>query len=147
MDQAISQGRISPKLPFIKREAVEVLKRDYPSHDAAVREIATSMDSFYSSKYPQVHETGSADLKNAIESVKAIYLQNVFPEMRVNWGNYPNNVGHMDSPGCFRCHDGSHVSPDGRAIPNDCATCHDVLAMEEKDPKILSDLGYKGLLQ
>jgi hypothetical protein len=144
VDRGLSEGRISPNLPFIKKEAVEVLKRDYPSHDAAVREIATSLQGFYRSTYPQVAESRSADVKNAIEAVKAIYLQNVFPEMKVSWGLYPSNVGHMDSPGCFRCHDGNHVSSDGRAIPNDCATCHDVLAMEEKNPKVLSDLGYTG---
>jgi hypothetical protein len=147
VDRALSEGRISAKLPFIKKEAVEILKRDYANRDTAVREIATSLDSFYQSKYPQVHESGSADLKIAIEAVKAIYLQNVFPEMKVNWGTYPSNIGHMDSPGCFRCHDGNHVSSDGRAIPNDCATCHDVLAMEEKNPKVLTDLGYNGMHQ
>jgi len=144
VDRALSEGRISPNLPFIKKQAVEVLKREYPSHDAGVREIATSLQGFYKSTYPQVAESRSADVKNAVEAVKAIYLQNVFPEMKVSWGLYPSNVGHMDSPGCFRCHDGNHVSSDGRAIPNDCATCHDVLAMEEKNPKVLSDLGYTG---
>jgi hypothetical protein len=61
--------------------------------------------------------------------------------MKVTWGTYPNNLGHTDAPGCFRCHDGNHVSAAGRTISNDCATCHDLLAMEEKNPKILSDLG------
>ena len=74
--------------------------------------------------------------------MKAIYLQNVFPEMKISWGTYPNNLGHMDFPGCFRCHDGNHTSSDGRVISNDCATCHDLLSMDEKNPKVLSDLGY-----
>ena len=47
----------------------------------------------------------------------------------------------MDFPGCFRCHDGDHQSADGRTIPNDCATCHDLLAVDEKDPKVLQGLG------
>jgi len=61
----------------------------------------------------------------------------------VAWGIYPNYLGHTDSPGCFRCHDGNHSSADGRTISNDCATCHDLLAVSEKDPKILTDLGMK----
>jgi nitrate/TMAO reductase-like tetraheme cytochrome c subunit len=144
VDQAMTRGRISPSLPFIKKQAVDALKRDYADRDTAVREIATSLEGFYRSKYPQVADSRAEDVKNAIEAVKAIYLQNVFPEMKVSWGLYPTNIGHMDFPGCFRCHDGNHVSSDGRAIPNDCATCHDVLAMEEKDPKVLKDLGYIG---
>jgi hypothetical protein len=61
----------------------------------------------------------------------------------VTWGTYPNNIGHMDFPGCFRCHDGSHAAPDGKAIANDCNTCHQTLAMDEAAPKILGDLGLE----
>jgi hypothetical protein len=75
--------------------------------------------------------------------VQAVYLRNVFPAMNVGWGTYPNNLGHTDFPGCFRCHDGSHATADGRSIPNDCDTCHSMLAMEEANPKILTDLGLK----
>ncbi|HML17574.1 MAG TPA: NapC/NirT family cytochrome c [Bryobacteraceae bacterium] len=139
LDSAIDNGRINPKLPSIKKESIAVLRRDYADRDTASREIATSLTQFYQTKYPQ---SDPQDLKNAVDAVKAIYLQNVFPEMKVSWGTYPNNIGHMDFPGCFRCHDGNHVSSDGQVIPNDCATCHDLLAMDEKNPKVLSDLGY-----
>jgi hypothetical protein len=80
-------------------------------------------------------------LKNATAAVQSIYAQNIFPEMKITWGTYPNNLGHTDFPGCFRCHDGNHASADGRTISNDCATCHDLLAVSEKNPKILTDLG------
>ena len=85
--------------------------------------------------------TVEAELKNASDAVQAIYLRNVFPEMKITWGTYVNNLGHTDFPGCFRCHDGDHVSADGRSIPNDCSTCHNLIVVEEKDPKILSGLG------
>jgi hypothetical protein len=75
--------------------------------------------------------------------VAAVYLRNVFPAMLLTWGTHPNNLGHEDSPGCFRCHDGSHVSADGQMITNDCSACHNPLAMEEENPKILADLGIK----
>jgi hypothetical protein len=70
-------------------------------------------------------------------------MRNVFPDMKVSWGTYPNNLGHQDFPGCFRCHDGSHSAADGRSIPNDCDTCHKVLAMEEQNPKVLADIGLQ----
>jgi nitrate/TMAO reductase-like tetraheme cytochrome c subunit len=144
VDQAIGQGRISPALPFIKKQAVAALRQTYPDRDTAVRAIAASLDGFYRSGYPQVYKTQAAAVKAASDAVQAIYLRNVFPDMKVTWGTYPNNLGHTDSPGCFRCHDGDHVSAQGRTIPNDCSTCHDLLAVEEKDPKILSGLGYIG---
>jgi len=142
VDQAITEGRISPKLPFAKREAVAALKKEYPDRDTAAREIAARLDNFYRMSYPDAYTQRAADINNAADAVKAIYLRNVFPEMKITWGTYPNNLGHMDFPGCFRCHDGNHVSADGRAIPGDCNTCHDLPAIEEKNPKILSDLGY-----
>ncbi len=144
VDTAMERGQISPALPFLKREAVAALRREYPDRDTAVREIGASLDRFYLTKYPQVHGSSAAGIKNATDAIKTIYLNNVFPDMKVVWGTYPNNVGHMDFPGCFRCHDGDHVSKDGRAIPNDCATCHNLLAVDEKNPKILSDLGVNG---
>lgn len=142
VDVAMDRGQINPQLPFIKREAVAALKRTYPDRDTAVREIGASLDKFYQTNYQQMYASGAGKVKSASEGVQAIYLRNIFPGMKVTWGMYPNNLGHTDFPGCFRCHDGDHTSADGRTIPNDCATCHDLLAVEEKDPKVLSDLGY-----
>ena len=141
VDLAMSQGSISPQLPFIKKQAVAVLRREYPDRAAATREIAATLDNFYRTSYPQVYAADSALIKTAIGTVQSLYEQNIFPEMKITWGTYPNNLGHTDFPGCFRCHDGNHTSADGRTISNDCATCHDLLAVSEKNPKILTELG------
>ena len=63
--------------------------------------------------------------------------------MKVNWGSYPNNLGHNDFPGCFRCHDDLHLASSGDKITQDCSACHSLLAMDEASPKILTDLGVK----
>ncbi len=141
VDLAMTQGSISPKLPFIKKEALEALRRDYPDHVTAEREIAAFLDNFYRTRYAQIASAEQIGLKNTINAVQTIYAQNIFPDMKITWGTYPNNLGHTDFPGCFRCHDGNHASADGRTISNDCATCHDLLAVSEKDPKILTQLG------
>jgi hypothetical protein len=142
VDGAMSQGQISLKLPFIKKQAVAVLRQNYPDSATATREIAASINRFYSSNYPAVASGSAAEIKNAISAVQTIYQRNIFPDMKITWGTHPNNLGHMDFPGCFRCHDGDHQSADGRSIPNDCATCHDLLAVDEKDPKVLTGLNY-----
>jgi hypothetical protein len=49
---------------------------------------------------------------------------NVFPEMHVRFGRYANNLGHIDSPGCFRCHDDNYTSKDGKKIGQECDSCH-----------------------
>ena len=68
--------------------------------------------------------------RRSARAVLAIYNRNIFPDMNVTWGIYPNNIGHTDFPGCFRCHDEQHVSSDRKTISQDCASCHNVLAME-----------------
>jgi nitrate/TMAO reductase-like tetraheme cytochrome c subunit len=143
LDQEISEGYISTDLPYIKREALAALKTNYPSRQIATQRIAQTLEDFYNTRYPQVAATKSAQLQQAIQTVQQIYLRNVFPRMHVTWGTYIDDLGHMNWPGCFRCHDGSHVAPDGTPIPNDCSVCHDILAMSEHNPKILSELGVK----
>jgi len=143
LDDAMAQGRISPELPFIKKQAAALLNAKYPDRDTAARQIAASLESFYQTSYPDVYRLKHGLVETAINQVQAVYLRNVFPAMNVGWGSYPNNLGHMDFPGCFRCHDGSHTSADGSSIPNDCDTCHSMLAMEDPNPKILADLGLK----
>jgi nitrate/TMAO reductase-like tetraheme cytochrome c subunit len=144
LDEAMAAGRISPKLPFIKREALRLLKAEYPDQDRAAVAIASGLNEFYRSKYPDAYRAERTSLQLAIDETQAVFRRNVFPSMKVGWGTYPNNLGHQDFPGCFRCHDGSHKSPDGRVISQECDACHNVLAMEEESPKILSDLGYAG---
>jgi nitrate/TMAO reductase-like tetraheme cytochrome c subunit len=141
LDDAMQKGYLSPKIPYIKKEGLIVLKVNYPSRAVAHQRIAESLEQFYKTQYPQVIATQNTELQEAIKTIQQIYARNVFPKMHVTWGTYFNNLGHMNWPGCFRCHDGNHVAANGEVIPNDCSTCHDILAMDEHHPKILSELG------
>jgi hypothetical protein len=143
VDKQISLGRISADLPYIKKKAVEVLKVDYSTRDIAQHSITAEINKFYQTNYPEIDRALRASVQQSGEEVAAIYLRNIFPDMRLTWGTHPNNLGHMDSPGCFRCHDGSHTSADGQTITNDCSACHQIIASEENNPKILTDLGMK----
>jgi len=143
VDKAITDGRISRDLPFVKREAVAALKTTYPNRETASRQIPEKIAGFYKEKYPDAYRDHRAAVESSGTAIQAIYMRNIFPEMKVTWGVHPNNIGHEDFLGCFRCHDGNHKSADGKVIGNDCDTCHQVLAMEEEQPKILADLGLK----
>lgn len=143
VDKAILKGRMSAGLPFIKKKAVELLKADYPDQKTAAAKIPVAIAEYYRTAYPEIYKQKRAQVDTAGEVVKAIYLRNVFPEMKLTWGTHPNNIGHEEAVGCFRCHDGSHTAADGRTIAADCNTCHTILAQDEKDPKILKDLGMK----
>src|SRR5262249_36247390 len=87
--------------------------------------------------------TGKKPIDQAPKAVKRIYSRNIFPEMKVSWGVYPNNLGHDQFPGCFRCHDDSHKNAEGKAITQDCGTCHEMLAVSEDNPEILRKLGVQ----
>lgn len=137
VDRAMAGGRIHPELPYGRKLSVELLKRNYPSKLAAQTQLPESFREFYRKNYFPVYNAQRAQIEQAATAVLEIYNRNIFPQMNITWGTYPNNIGHANFPGCFRCHDGSHVSSDEKVINQDCNSCHTLLAMEESDPEIL----------
>ena len=121
LNLAISLGRIDRSLPSIKANALAVLTRAYTNETEALETIATTLVG----EYPD-----NALIRPAIDSVQSIYTNNFFPEMNASWKAYPNNIGHKDWPGCFRCHDGDHWTADKKRTikANDCNACHTILA-------------------
>jgi NapC/NirT cytochrome c family, N-terminal region len=145
MDDAMATGKISQALPFVKKEGVAFLEAKYSSQREAAQKISAGLEQFYQKKYPGVFASQHAEVSSAAKAVVAIYSENVFPKMKVTWGTYPDNLGHMNFPGCFRCHGTLHASNDpSKMVPQDCDTCHSVLAMGDPNPKILTDLGISG---
>jgi hypothetical protein len=146
VDAALASGAIAAGLPFVKKTAVELLKADYNSQEEAGQKISEGLAQFYREKYPRIFSSRSNDIQSAAMALSAIYGRNVFPDLKVTWGTYPNNLGHMDAPGCFRCHDESHATSDKKTITQDCSTCHQSLAVEEPAPDILKTLGIADVL-
>ena len=141
LDRELSAGLISASLPFAKKTALQILKAGYRSREEAGQRIPAAFEMFYQSNYPAVWSARHAEVRSSAGRVLEIYYRNVFPDMHIDWGKYPINIGHTDFPGCSRCHDGRHVSQDGHSITQDCNACHNLLAMEEANPKVLTDLG------
>jgi hypothetical protein len=104
---------------------------DYNSTDEAMVRIANKIRGFYRREYPEVLEQRADDLRHTIKAVQEIYSRTIFPEMKVKWSAYPDNIGHRDSPGCFRCHRESMQSDDGETIFRTCSKCHVILAQGE----------------
>lgn len=126
VDAALASGDLPLSLPFVRREAVAAVKGTYPNQQTATDAIAAKVREFYKTQQPQVYMTRRPEVERAVVSVLAIYSRNVFPAMNVTFGTYPNNIGHMDFPGCFRCHDDSHKAKDGRVISQTCDACHGI---------------------
>ena len=123
VNRAMAGGQISPALPFVRREAVRLLKANYSDETAAFAAIESEIRAVYAAS------SGSADqsaVSQAIATTQHLYSANVFPTMKVTWGVYRDNLGHTTSEGCFRCHDGNHVTREGKAIEADCSYCHEL---------------------
>ncbi|HUC30071.1 MAG TPA: NapC/NirT family cytochrome c [Candidatus Acidoferrum sp.] len=136
VDQSLLARRLDVSLPFIKQQAVTVLTGTYPTTDAAIQGIASGLQGFYESKYPDVAKTKQLEIRNAVAEVQQIFKRTTFPEMKLNWQTHPNNLGHYYFSGCFRCHDGQHVSADGRVISKDCNQCHTLVSESEGDTNL-----------
>jgi hypothetical protein len=124
VDDAMAIGEISTKLPFVKRETVGALKQEYQNQQAAEDAIARRLREFYRTNYLSTYNAQRPDVERAVAATQRIYARNVFPAMRIGWGTYPNNIGHVAFPGCFRCHDETHKASDGSTIGQDCELCH-----------------------
>lgn len=127
VDQSFAAGRLDASLPFLKRESIALLTRSYNTEEEALQTINSGLNQFYSQYYPGLYSSKADAIRLADSEVQRIFKTYFFPEMKTNWETHPNNIGHLYFSGCFRCHDGDHVSKDGRVIRNDCNICHTVI--------------------
>ena len=128
VDQSFAAGRLDPSLPYLKRQAVEVLNKPYNTEQEALNTISSNLNAFYRANYSQLYSERGYTIRSAVSETQRIFKTYFFPEMKTDWSVHPNNIGHLYSTGCFRCHDGDHVSDTGKVIRNDCNICHRVLS-------------------
>ena len=135
VDHALANGQIDRNIPWIKAKVVDVLARAYGTKAEALQKI----DTVLRAAYPARSDAGSI-----VAQAQTIYSANFFPEMKTDWRVHPNNIGHKDASGCFRCHDGEHKAADGKTTikASDCKSCHLILA-QGNDEEILK-LNAKG---
>lgn len=140
VDQAFTAGKLDQGLPFLKRQSVAVLSAPYETTEQALQAIDKGLTDFYRQNYVVVHTQKGESIRQAVTEVQRIYQTYFFPEMRTDWSTHPNNIGHLTSVGCFRCHSGNHVSKTGKVISSDCNICHatiyDSQAPEEANIKL-----------
>ncbi len=140
----ISIERINKSLPSIKTIAVTALENEYFTSKGALDSIKHYIENYYLENYPKLLKEKKSEIDEAIIQIQNIYKRNYFPEMRTNWKFYPNNIGHLYSNGCFRCHDGKHVDEKGNVLTKDCNACHSIIAQKfESGNKNVSVDGVK----
>jgi nitrate/TMAO reductase-like tetraheme cytochrome c subunit len=127
VDAAMAAGLISPQIPEIRKKAAEALtvSLTYESQEIAMSGIA-GLENYYSQYYSDYYSANQDLIKSAITELQNIYNQTVFVDQKVDWTTYPNNLGHINAPGCFRCHDGKHMNTGQEAIRLECNLCHSI---------------------
>ncbi|MBI3738303.1 MAG: hypothetical protein HY258_04585, partial [Chloroflexi bacterium] len=121
VDLAMSRGLIDPAIPNIHSKAVELLSAKYETRDEAAKAFAGLTAYYQNSTYKDLDKVDAA-----IQVIQDIYDNTVFLDQKIDWTTYPNNLGHIDSPGCFRCHDGKHLDSNQNAIRLECNLCHSI---------------------
>ncbi len=128
VNNAITAGIIPKELPDVKYLAMDVLMDEYTSTDTAMYVIDSVMNEYYSTTYADLYDSNKPLIDKAIAGVKSEFSKNIFPEMRVRWDAYANNIGHFEFQGCFRCHNNRHQNEQGKVISMDCNLCHTIIA-------------------
>ncbi|MGA2504453.1 MAG: NapC/NirT family cytochrome c [Anaerolineales bacterium] len=125
VDSAMSVGLISTTIPEIRKKSVEVLSVSYTSKAEAMSGIA-GLENYYTQYYSDFYNKNTQLISSAIKELQTIYNQTVFVDQKVDWTTHPDNLGHINSPGCFRCHDGKHLDAQQQAIRLECNLCHSI---------------------
>lgn len=141
VNHVISLGWLSPELPNIKSISVQVLEGSYTTKQSALDSIKLVFEGYYRTNYPSIAASKGDEIARGVAELQKIYLRNYFPEMKVSWRKFTDNIGHLYYPGCFRCHDGKHVSEEGKVLSRDCNVCHTILSQESEKEKVRFSLG------
>ncbi len=125
VDELMNRGIIDAEIPEIRRVAAETYGQVYDTTEIGLQGIA-GIASFYQTYYPDYYAENQDKIDQTIAALQDAYAQSVYPEQNSDWTTHPNNIGHDDSPGCFRCHDGRHLNAEGEAIRLECNLCHSI---------------------
>lgn len=125
LDISLSVGKISTSIPNIRSKGVEVLRGTYATQEEALAGIA-ALEDYYKVSFPDFYTANTKTVQSAIAELQNIFNESVFIDQKVDWNAHPNNIGHIDSAGCFRCHDGKHLDAQQQAIRLECNLCHSI---------------------
>jgi hypothetical protein len=125
VDEAMAEGLLSRDLPYAKKEMSDILEANYASQEEALS-MPEQVRARYEAEHPDVAASQPEEIEQAEELAEALLERLIFDEPGVTWESFPDHNKHKDFAGCFRCHDGKHLSDDGESIRLHCNICHSI---------------------
>jgi hypothetical protein len=126
-NKALLTGAVSKAIPYIKKVSMGILSHQFTNLDTALMTIKDSITNYYKTSYSSFFEKHADIINSSITSIQNSYSKNTFPAMKVSYAAYPEHIGHLETNGCFRCHNDSFKSDKGRVISKDCNLCHSIV--------------------
>jgi hypothetical protein len=139
MDDYMARNMIDPAIPDIRAKGIEILSNEYETQELGLNAIA-GLENYYKAYHADFYNNNAEVVQSAITQIQNIYKETVFIEHKINWETYPNNLGHIENPGCFRCHDGQHLDEMQQAIRLECNLCHSI-------PTVVSQQDFIALIE
>lgn len=125
VNEGLRKGYLDETLPDIKAKASALLEKEYKTEAEALEAIPAALAEYYRTKHPDVFASKRDAIERSAKYLQEVFAKNMFPEMKARWDRFPDNIGHLVTPGCFRCHDGEHRDTSGsKVITRDCKSCH-----------------------
>ncbi len=127
INDALTTGKLDSGIPKIKEKAMEILSKEYASEKEAASSIENDLKAYYQKEFADYYTANEAKISQTGQTLRYLFSQNMFPDMKTRWDTHPDHIGHLNSPGCFRCHDDQHKSTEGKIITKDCNACHKII--------------------
>lgn len=127
-DKAMLTGVVSKQIPFIKKVVMGILTEKFTDKDTALIKIEAGITNFYKTDYSDFYSANKILVDSSIHAIQKGFSQNTFPAMKVSYDKYPEHIGHLETEGCFRCHNDQFKTESGRVIKKDCNLCHTIVA-------------------
>jgi nitrate/TMAO reductase-like tetraheme cytochrome c subunit len=125
IDAALARGFIDKTIPDIRAKGIEVLGATYTSQQEGLNGIY-GLFNYYQAYYPEYYASNQPAVQNAVSYIQTMYIDTVNLDQQSDWNTHPNNVGHLNFAGCFRCHDGKHMDSKQQAVRLECNLCHTI---------------------
>jgi nitrate/TMAO reductase-like tetraheme cytochrome c subunit/mono/diheme cytochrome c family protein len=126
MDTLMGRGVVSPTIPEIHKIGAAAIGKTYATQAEGLAEIG-KLEAYYQQNYADFYAKNTAMVKAAVTAIKSAFEASVYIDQKMNWLAHPDNMQHKDFPGCMRCHDGKHVTPNAKdTVRLECNLCHSI---------------------